>query len=100
MALNDPEIIALISAQTIEEILSLQKKLTADYELDKWNKDKLLGKESLEIKVTEMSKESRTKIHRWIGSFDKLSSETLDDKSGGDKFIKIVAMTGTYIQIF
>lgn len=42
--------------------------------------------------ATDLEKESRTRIHRWISTFDKLSSETVD--KDGDKFITIVAMKG------
>jgi len=33
---------------------------------------------SVEIKVTDASKEERTKIHRWLSIWDKLCSETVD----------------------
>lgn len=46
----------------------------------------------LSLQVTDLDKESRTKIHRWISTFDKLSSETVD--KDGDKYIKIIPMTG------
>lgn len=35
--------------------------------------------------VTNLGKEERTKIHKWLGNFDKLHSETVEN--GTEKYI-------------
>lgn len=37
------------------------------------------------MQVTNLGKEERTKIHKWLGNFDKLHSETIEN--GAEKYI-------------
>ncbi|CAG7834160.1 unnamed protein product [Allacma fusca] len=65
---TDPELLIVLSEETRNNVEELQSQIDGGNRKAK----------PVEINVTELDKQQRTKIHRWIGNFPSLGSSTID----------------------
>ncbi|ODN04500.1 Pseudouridylate synthase 7 [Orchesella cincta] len=82
ISVDDPAICSWIPEDIRVNINGFQERLENAGSVPKSDK---LWTERIEVKVTTLDKEERTRIHKWLTNFDKLSSETID--KDGEKYI-------------
>ncbi|CAL8139774.1 unnamed protein product [Orchesella dallaii] len=84
VSVNEQEICSWIPADIRLSINEFQKRLESASSSSLPKSDKIWT-ERIEIQVTTLAKEERTKIHKWLTNFDRVSSETID--KDGEKYI-------------